>query len=145
MNPFMQNVLVAVLTGGSVAAILGFVQFVIKRHDDKTDKKSGIQAELSRHGDQLNQITGIVKDVRQEQEDEKKQIKKQGDAIAGLEHDRIVHVGKTHIQQHRITLEDYDDINDYLFKPYQALGGNGTAEAIMERLKSMVGAEDNKD
>lgn len=142
MDPFFQTVLTSVITGGSFTAILAFAQFLIKRSDDKKDKKSGVQAELQTHGEQLDNLTKMVAEGGEEQKAAQKktqeQLKAQGDAIAGLEHDRIIHAGKGYLKQGRISLEDYDDINNYLFKPYQKLGGNGTAADIMERLKEMV-------
>lgn len=138
VNPLFQTILVAVLTGSGVAAILTFVQYLISRHDDKQDKKNGVQAELSKHGAQLDNLIKSVQKGNDEQQRTHDQLKTQGTAIAGLEHDRIIHIGKGYIQQGHISLEDYDDIKKYLYDPYKALGGNGTAEDVMDRLKSLV-------
>lgn len=138
MSPFWQSVLVSVITGGSFTAILTFVQFLIRRHDEKTDKKSGIQAELTTHGEQLDNMMHLVKDGNDEQKKIQHQLEKQGEAIAGLDHDRIVHLGKGYIKKGSISLEEYDDIRKYLYEPYKKLGGNGTAEDVMNRLRTMV-------
>ena len=142
MNPFWQSVVVSVFTGGGFAAILGLIQFFVKRHDDKVDKKSGVQAELAAHGKQLNKLTELTEESNEEQKKTQKQITTQGEAIAGLEHDRIVHVGKGYMKSGQISLEDYDDIRRYLYEPYRKLGGNGTAEDVMEKLKEMIGKEE---
>lgn len=144
MNPFWQSVIVSVITGGSFTAILAFVQFLIKRADDRKDKKSGVQAELSAHGKQLDSISDKLEDVHESQEETRAQLDRQAEAIAGLDHDRIVHLGKGYIQKGNISLEDYDDIRKYLYEPYKALGGNGTAEDIMNRLQSMVESGERK-
>lgn len=138
MSPFGQTVLVSLLTGGLLTAGLTFVQFLIKRHDDKEDKKSGTQAELAKHGKQLDRLTQLAEDSNEEQKKTQQKLADQGEAIAGLEHDRIVHVGGKHIRDGWISLEEYDDIEKYLYEPYRKLGGNGTAESVMEKLRAMI-------
>lgn len=51
--------------------------------------------------------------------------------MLGLGHDKIVYLGMKYIDQGWITRDDYENLNDYLYKPYQALGGNGTCSKIM--------------
>ena len=58
-------------------------------------------------------------------------------AIVGLEHDRIICIGKKHIANGYITEEDYDDFYKYLYEPYKRLGGNGTAERIWNQIKEL--------
>lgn len=58
-------------------------------------------------------------------------------AIVGLEHDRIICIGKKHIANGYITEEDYDDFYKYLYEPYKHLGGNGTAERIWNQIKEL--------
>ena len=61
--------------------------------------------------------------------------------LRGLGHDRIVYECNKYLQRGYITSDEYDDLNVYLFEPYRALKGNGTAEKLMsevERLPSTV-------
>lgn len=138
MNPFIQTTITSIIASGGFAAILTFVQFIIKRHDDKKDKKNGIQAELKNQCEKLNNLTSLVEEGNEESKKTRDRLEIQGEAIAGLEHDRILHIGKGYIQRKHISLEDYDDIRIYLYEPYRKLGGNGTAEEIMKKLESMV-------
>ena len=51
--------------------------------------------------------------------------------IIGLAHERIVSLGMEYINRGYITKDEYEDLRDYLYKPYEALGGNGSAKRIM--------------
>lgn len=144
MNSCFQTIITSLVTGGSVAAILSFVQFLIKRRDEKKDKSSGIRAAQAKQGKQLDDLTQLVRDGNEKQEKTQKQLDTHGSAIAGLEHDRILHICKGYLKQGHISLEDYDDINKYLYEPYQKLGGNGTAKDVMERLKTIVEREEKE-
>lgn len=59
------------------------------------------------------------------------------DMLKGLGHDRIIELGTKYIQRGNITRDEFENLNDYLYKPYQELGGNGTAEKIMEEVKKL--------
>lgn len=54
--------------------------------------------------------------------------------LVGLAHDRIVHLGMVYIKQGYITRDDYENLYDYLYKPYKELGGNGSAERVMQEV-----------
>ena len=51
--------------------------------------------------------------------------------LVGLAHDIIISKGMTYIERGWITQEEYENLNDYIFKPYTKNGGNGSAERIM--------------
>lgn len=52
--------------------------------------------------------------------------------LRGLGHDRIVFLGMRYIERGWITKDEYENLNDYLYEPYKALGGNGTAKKVMD-------------
>lgn len=66
---------------------------------------------------------------------EKKDVKTQ--MLIGLGHDRIVFLGMSYIDRGWITQDEYENLNDYLYKPYQKLGGNGSAKRIMEEVNKL--------
>lgn len=142
MDPFWQIVIAFV--GGGLVGGFTFAQFLIKRHDEKAAAKDEGKQELTQHGKQLEELKGLIQESLDEQRKTQKQVTDQGEAIAGLEHDRIVHIGEGYIKQGYIPLRDYDDINNYLFIPYQKLGGNGTAEDIMNRLQAIIQTDDGE-
>ena len=51
--------------------------------------------------------------------------------LLGLGHDRIVYLGSCYIERGYITQDEYENLHDYLYEPYLALGGNGTAKKVM--------------
>lgn len=57
--------------------------------------------------------------------------------LKGLGHDRICFLGSCYIKQGYITKEDYENLHDYLYSPYEKLGGNGTAEKIMKEVDKL--------
>lgn len=67
---------------------------------------------------------------------EKKSL--QTELLLGLAHDRIMRLGMYYIERGWITQDEYENLNVYLYKPYEKLGGNGSARRIMlevDRLK----------
>ncbi len=52
--------------------------------------------------------------------------------LIGLGHDRIVFLGMLYIERGWILKDEFENLNDYLYKPYKTLGGNGSAERIMK-------------
>jgi hypothetical protein len=57
--------------------------------------------------------------------------------IKGLGHDRIMELGMSYIRRGSITKDEYENLNDYLYKPYQAMGGNGSAKRIMHEVDNL--------
>lgn len=57
--------------------------------------------------------------------------------ILGLGHDRIIQLCKYHIEQGYITPDDFENLYDYLYLPYEAMGGNGSAKRLMEEVKKL--------
>ena len=61
----------------------------------------------------------------------------QVEMLVGLGHDRIVELGLAYIERGWITQEEYENLNDYLYKPYAKLGGNGSAKKIMAEVERL--------
>ena len=68
---------------------------------------------------------------RRDHRDETKKL------LRGIAHDRIISLGERALRQGQITSDEYENLYDYLYKPYKALGGNGSAERIMEQVKQL--------
>lgn len=54
--------------------------------------------------------------------------------LIGLAHDLIVSKGMMYIERGWITQEEYENLHDYIYKPYEKNGGNGTAKKIMQEV-----------
>lgn len=66
--------------------------------------------------------------------------------LLGLAHDRILALGMVYLERGSISKEEYENLHDYLYKPYKDLGGNGVAKKIMDDVsklpvKSIAGGE----
>ncbi len=65
------------------------------------------------------------------------EMRRQSDMLMGLGHDRIMTLGMNYIDRGYVTKEEYDDFVKYLYTPYIALGGNGTAEKLMREIERL--------
>lgn len=63
---------------------------------------------------------------------EKKDIRTQ--VLIGLAHDRIIYLGLKYIERGTITRDEYENLYEYLYKPYEKMGGNGSAKRIMQEV-----------
>ena len=66
---------------------------------------------------------------------EKKDIKTE--MLIGLGHDRIIFLGMMYIERGYITSDEYENLYEYLYKPYKKMGGNGSAERIMNEVNRL--------
>ena len=57
--------------------------------------------------------------------------------ILGLGHDRIIFLATKYIEKGSITQSEYEDLCKYLYEPYKAMGGNGTAERLMREVDKL--------
>lgn len=79
---------------------------------------------------------------------EKKDVKTE--MLIGLGHDRIMYLGMTYIERGYITSDEYENLYEYLYKPYEKMGGNGSAKRVMNEVnklpihKSKYGMEEHE-
>lgn len=66
---------------------------------------------------------------------EKTDVKR--DMLLGLGHDRIVYLGLLYIERGYITQDEYENLYEYLYIPYEKLGGNGSAKRIMTEVQKL--------
>ena len=57
--------------------------------------------------------------------------------LVGLAHDRIVHLGMVYVDRGYITQDEYENLNDYLYAPYEKMGGHGSAKRVMEEVRRL--------
>lgn len=63
---------------------------------------------------------------------EKKDVKTE--MLIGLGHDRIMYLGMSYVERGWITSDEYENLYEYLYKPYEKMGGNGSAKRIMHEV-----------
>ena len=57
--------------------------------------------------------------------------------LVGLAHDRIIHLGLVYVDRGYITQDEYENLNDYLYTPYEKMGGNGSAKRVIEEVRKL--------
>ena len=62
---------------------------------------------------------------------------KENAMLIGLGHDRIISLGMEYLKRGYIYEGEYDNLYNYLYIPYKSLGGNGSAERIIEEVKKL--------
>ena len=63
--------------------------------------------------------------------------------LLGLGHDRIMYLGMKYIEKGEITQSEYENLRKYLYEPYKKMGGNGTAERLMEEVNKLKIVQDH--
>lgn len=66
---------------------------------------------------------------------EKKDVKTE--MLVGLAHDRILFLGMHYVDRGFITQDEYENLHDYLYVPYEKLGGNGLAKRVMTEVDKL--------
>lgn len=66
---------------------------------------------------------------------DKKDASKQ--MLLGLAHDRIMYIGIKYIERGFVTKDEFENLSEYLYAPYKKLGGNGSADRIMDGVKKL--------
>lgn len=57
--------------------------------------------------------------------------------LIGLAHDRIMYLGMGYIERGWITQDEYENLYEYLYKPYERMGGNGSAKRVMNEVDKL--------
>ena len=130
ISPSWQNAIISFITGGGFAAVMGLVQYKMKRKDNAKDKKEA-------KADKTNEIAAMVRELISWKNEQTALSQKQSEMLLGLAHDRIVYLGSKYIARGSITMQELDDFSKYLYEPYADLGVNGTGKAIWERVNDL--------
>lgn len=57
--------------------------------------------------------------------------------LMGLAHDKIIFLGITYLEKGWVNEDDYQDLFKYFWEPYKALGGDGSAERIINLVQML--------
>ena len=66
---------------------------------------------------------------------EKKDVKTR--MLVGLAHERILFLGMNYVDRGYITSDEYENLYEYLYQPYEKMGGNGSAKRIMQEVNKL--------
>lgn len=65
--------------------------------------------------------------------------------LIGLGHDRIMYLGMHYIDRGSVTQSEYENLYEYLYKPYEQMGGNGSAKKVMDDVRKLPLIKDRYD
>lgn len=68
---------------------------------------------------------------------ESKQTTVETQMLIGLAHDRIMYLGMSYIERGYITSDEYENLYEYLYRPYEKMGGNGSAKRVMTEVNKL--------
>ena len=57
--------------------------------------------------------------------------------VLGLGHEKIIELCMRYIERGYVTKDEYEDLIKYLYTPHNELGGNGTAEKLVDEVKKL--------
>lgn len=117
----------------AIFASTGFWSFLSSRFQRKDKKQDTTETLESKD----KEIEGEIDDLKKVVDAIKAQNTLQSEMLRGIGHDRIIFLGEHYLRQKYISPEEYENLHDYLYVPYHALGGNGTAEKIMKEVMKL--------
>lgn len=113
MSPEVSSIIIALIAGLTGSGGCSIILYLLQRRDKKKDG----QTEEDKQRDEAT--------------------KRQSAMLLGLGHDRIVYLGSCYIERGYITQDEYENLHDYLYESYLALGGNGTAKKVMAEVERL--------
>lgn len=57
--------------------------------------------------------------------------------LLGIAYSEIIRRSEHYIHQGYIAVDEYNELNRYLYEPYRDLGGNGTAQKLMDEVRKL--------
>ena len=135
----MHDILLALISGGIGAGILGFMQFLVshftesKTHRvERVENVSNLRKELKQGTDEnskaIEELRQAVLALTDDADERRKYEKAMGESLMALTHDRLVHLGRQYQQRGGITLAEQTNLT-MLYTPYHdGLGGNHDGE-----------------
>lgn len=57
--------------------------------------------------------------------------------LMGIGFSKISDLGMRYIERGWVTRQEFQDLEHYLFEPYKEMGGDGTADRIMEQVRKL--------
>lgn len=57
--------------------------------------------------------------------------------LLGIAYSEIIRRSEHYIHQGYIAVDEYNELNRYLYEPYRDMGGNGTAQKLMDEVRKL--------
>lgn len=81
-------------------------------------------------------LTGIIAKLRAYTKMQEEEVKLNNDAMLAILHNKVYKNGVEYIRRGKVTVGQLNDI-EKLYAPYKKMGGNGTAELIIEKVRAL--------
>lgn len=81
--------------------------------------------------------TGLWQFIIKVYDTKKKKLSNSEKISLGVAHDRIMYLGNSYIKRGYISPDEYENLHDFLYVPYRAIGGNGAAKRIMDEVEKL--------
>lgn len=81
--------------------------------------------------------TGLWQFIIKVYDTKKKKLSNSEKISLGVAHDRIMYLGNLYIKRGYISPDEYENLHDFLYVPYRAMGGNGAAKRIMDEVEKL--------
>lgn len=57
--------------------------------------------------------------------------------LTGIAYSEIIRRCEHYLHEGSISIDEYNELNRYLFEPYREMGGNGTAQKLMDEVRKL--------
>ena len=65
--------------------------------------------------------------------------------VFGIGYERLISACRKYIEAGWIDLDELEELDKHLYQPYKAMGGNGTAELLMEKVRKLPNSRPKED
>ena len=65
--------------------------------------------------------------------------------VFGIGYERLISACRKYIEAGWIDLDELEELDKHLYQPYKEMGGNGTAELLMEKVRCLPNAKPKED
>lgn len=69
----------------------------------------------------------------------------EGRLLMGIAYAKIVQTAQAYIDRGYVSPEEYHELHHYLYEPYKAMGGNGTAAKLMDEVGKLPIKKEDDD
>jgi hypothetical protein len=135
----MKEIFTALISGGFFV----FLEFLIKRWDNKHSDISSIKESISKNSESIEAIRKILLNISTDNKTQSDILDAQAEAIMGLGHDKIIYLGQQIARRGMITLKEKSNLQA-LYVPYSKLGGNGDGKTMYEHCMALPACSEER-
>lgn len=149
MNEIIKTILTVVFSSAGIT----FIQFLIQRQDEKSDKYKKLNDKIEKglderenvgreryeeHKEAIEELRNIMKELAKTNIEQNKIINANSELLVGLTQDRLFHLTDKYCERGCITLDELAVLEE-IYEPYhrEPLNGNGRGKAGIEACRKL--------